>query len=252
MGDISTPPSKTKSGLRVAWCVLSSFIVESLVFGFSVLPAILFWEWHLHWDLPGPTWIRLTLLSMAFIPTYLMFALFLMVLSAFSTQLLGWRAPLNAAMPIRQLEWPLLNWVRYSVSIHLVRIFAGLVFRATPLWTFYMKLNGARLGKRVFVNSLWVTDHNLLEFGDDVVVGSEVHLSGHTVEGGMVKTAKVVLEDRVMVGVSSIVGIGVHAKAGCQIGAMSFVPKFSVLETNLRYGGIPVHPLTPSTKQPHL
>ncbi len=115
-----------------------------------------------------------------------------------------------------------------------------------------MKLNGARLGKRVFVNSLWVTDHNLLEFGDDVVVGSEVHLSGHTVEGGMVKTAKVVLEDRVMVGVSSIVGIGVHAKAGCQIGAMSFVPKFSVLETNLRYGGIPVHPLTPSTKQPHL
>ncbi len=231
------------------WCILSCFIVESLVFGFAVLPAILFWEWHLHWNLPGPTWIKLVLLSMAFIPTYLMFAFSLMVLSALSTQLLGWRAPLHAEMPIHKLEWPLLNWVRYSVSIHLVRIFAGLVFRATPLWTFYMKLNGAQLGKHVFINSLWVTDHNLLQFGNDVVIGSEVHLSGHTVEGGVVKTAKVVLEDRVTVGVSSIVGIGVHAKMGCQIGAMSFVPKFSVLEANRNYGGIPVHPLHPSTRQ---
>ena len=54
-----------------------------------------------------------------------------------------------------------------------------------------MRMNGAKLGRRVFVNSLDVTDHCLLEFGDDVVIGAGVHLSGHTVERGLVRTAPV-------------------------------------------------------------
>lgn len=227
--------------LKVLWCLLSSFFVESVVFGFSVLPAILFWEWHLHWSLPGPPWLKMVLLSMAFIPAYLMFAIALMVLSALSTRLLGWRPAPNLEMRISDPDWPLLDWVRYTISIHLVRTFAGLAFRATPFWTWYMRLNGAKLGRRVFVNSLWVTDHNLLEFGNDVVIGSEVHLSGHTVERGLVKTAKVCLGDGVTVGVSSIVGIGVEAGPGCTIGALSFVPKFSKLEAGQSYAGIPVH-----------
>jgi len=231
--------------LRVLWCLLSSFALESFVFGLSVLPAVLFWEWHLHWDLPGPSWLRLVLLSMAFVPAYLIFAFSLTILSSVSTGLLGWRAVPDLEMRISDPDWPLLDWVRYTISIHMVRIFSGLVFRATPLWTLYMRLNGAKLGRRVFVNSLWVTDHNLLEFGDDVVIGSEVHLSGHTVERGLVKTARVRLGDGVTVGVSSIVGIGVEAGPGCTIGALSFVPKFSKLEAGQSYAGIPAHRIEP-------
>jgi len=40
------------------------------------------------------------------------------------------------------------------------------------------------IGRGVHINSLAVNDHNLLEFGDRVVVGGGVHLSGHTVEDG--------------------------------------------------------------------
>ncbi|MFO1520068.1 MAG: hypothetical protein U1F57_10460 [bacterium] len=236
---------KTGALLRAGWGVFSSFVVESVVFGLSVLPAVLFWEWHLGWRLPTPFWVRVMLLSMVFVPAYLIFAFSLMVLSALSSRLLGWRAPADAEMPLSDPGWPLINWGRYTISMHLVRVFAGLVFRSTPLWTFYMRLNGARLGKRVFVNSLWVTDHNLLEFGDDVVIGSEVHLSGHTVERGLVKTARVRLGNGVTVGVSSIVDIGVEAGPGCQIGAMSLVPKFSKLEAGQTYVGIPVHRLEP-------
>ena len=238
--------------IRVLWCVFSSFVVESIIFGFSVLPAVLFWEWHYNWNLPGPSWIRLAILSMAFIPAYLIFSLSLMILSAFLTRILGWRAPVDAEMRISHPNWPLLNWVRYTISIHLVRIFAGMVFRATPLWTFYMRLNGARLGRRVWVNSLWVTDHNLLDFGDDVVIGSEVHLSGHTVEHGLVKTARVRLGPGVTVGVSAIVEIGVEAGPGCQIGAMSFVPKYSKLEAGQTYVGAPVHKLERPAKKESL
>lgn len=229
--------------LKILWTLFSSFVVESIVFGFSVLPAVLFWAWHYHWTLPGPPWVRLAVLSMAFIPAYFIFAVSLMILSALSTKVLGWRAPVDCEMPISRPNRPLMNWVRYTISIHLVRIFAGAVFRATPAWTLYMRMNGARLGRRVWVNSLWVTDHNLLEFGDDVVIGSEVHLSGHTVERGVVKTAQVRLGQGVTVGVSAIVEIGVQAGPKCQIGAMSFVPKFAKLEGGKIYGGVPVHPI---------
>ena len=104
-------------------------------------------------------------------------------------------------------------------------------------------LNGAKIGKGVYVNSLFVSDHNLLEFGDDVVIGSEVHLSGHTVEGGVVKTAHVRLGRNVTIGVGSIIDIGVSVGDDCQVGALSLVPKHTALEPDAVYAGIPVRRL---------
>ncbi|HEX7242697.1 MAG TPA: hypothetical protein VF263_20580, partial [Longimicrobiaceae bacterium] len=215
--------------LRFGWGVLSVFVVESVVFGLSVLPAALFWELHFEWRLPV-LWVRIVVLSMSFVPAYCLFAGTLMALSAWSTRLLGWRTPADARMPIAEMGWPLLRWGRYLVSTHLVRIFAGTVFRATPFWTLYLRMNGARIGRGVWVNSLSVNDHNLLELGDGVVIGESAHLSGHTVEGGVVRTARVRLGPGVTIGLESVVGIGVEIGAGAQVGALSLVPKHARLE----------------------
>ena len=236
--------SLTTALLRIAWALGSAFVVESLVFGLAVLPAVLFWEWHFRWELDSAS-LRVVFLSMAFIPAYLLFTLALILLSGVATRITGWRTPSNAELDISKFSWPLLDWARYVISIQLVRIFAGSLFRATPIWTFYMRLNGARMGRRVFVNSLEVTDHNLLDFGDDVVVGGDAHLSGHTVEGGVLKTAPVRLGRGVTVGVGSVVGIGVVAGDRCQIGALSLVPKFAELEEGAVYVGIPVKKMEP-------
>jgi len=59
----------------------------------------------------------------------------------------------------------------------------------------------------------------------------------------MVKTARVRLGDNVTAGVSSIISIGVEAGPGCQIGALSLVPKYSKLEAGKTYVGIPVQVL---------
>lgn len=224
---------------RVAWTATSIFVVESVVFALSVVPAITFFGWHLRWRIEPP-WLRMLVLSMAFLPSYLLFTLAFAVLSAGAMRLLGWRTPEGAELAIRKAPWPLMDWVRYRVSIQLVQIFAGSLFRATPAWALYLRLNGARIGRRVFVNSLNVTDHNLLEFGDDVVIGGDAHVSGHTVENGFVKTARVQLGRGVTVGVGSVIGIGVEAGDGCQIGALSLVPKFAKLRQNTVYAGIPV------------
>jgi acetyltransferase-like isoleucine patch superfamily enzyme len=227
---------------RGVWTVLSGFVVESLVFALAVLPAALFWAWHFRLSLPV-NWLRTLVLTLAFVPAYLLFAFGLIVFSALVTRLLGWRTPAGMEMRIADMEWPLLRWARYMISQHIVRLFAGAFYRSTPVWTLYLRLNGAKMGRGVFVNSLVLTDHNLLEFGDGVVIGSDVHLSGHTVEAGVVKTAPVRLGKNVTVGTGSVIGIGVEVGDNTQVGALSLIPKHRTLAANAVYVGVPVRRL---------
>ncbi len=228
---------------------MSILVVECLIFGLSALPAALFWEWQFGWDFPH-RWVRIVVLAMSFVPAYLLFSLTLMVLSALTMRLFRWRTPAGVQLRIADLEWPLLRWVRYMVSTHIVRVFAGTLFRATPLWGFYHRLNGARVGRGVYLNSLAMTDHNLLEFGDHVVVGSDVHLSGHTVERGVLKTARVRIGRNATIGTGSVIGIGVEVGADSQVGALSVVPKYRRIESGARYAGVPVRRLEPLLMEP--
>lgn len=227
---------------RVLWTIASIFIVETLVFGLSVLPAFTFWTWSLTVTMPADPFplVRPVLVAMSAVPAYLVFAVALAALSAASTRVFGWRTPAPGGWRISDLEWPLLDWARYMVSTHVVRVLVGTFFRATPLWTAYMRWNGAQIGRGVFINSLAISDHCMLEFGDGVVIGEAVHLSGHTVEHGMLKTGRVRLGRYVTVGLGSMVAINVDAGEGCQIGALSMVPKSSRLDAGAVYAGVPV------------
>ena len=223
---------------RFLWASVSVVFVETIITGLALAPAVLFIQWQSTW--PLSTWFRLTLASMGFAPVYLVCACSLMLYSALATQALGWRTPANVELPLRDFSWPVLNWGRYLMSIHVVRIFAGPAFRSTTIWNWYMRLNGARLGRDVWVNSLSLMDHNLLDFADGVVIGSDAHVSGHVVERGVLKTAPVRLGRNTLVGIGSVVGIGVEFGDGVQVGALSVVPKFAKLEAGGVYVGAPV------------
>jgi acetyltransferase-like isoleucine patch superfamily enzyme len=236
--------------VRVCWTVVSLIIVETIVFGLSGLPAFGFWMWALSWGTPPWPLVRPFVLSVSLVPSYLVFAVTLIVLSALSTRALGWRTEESAAWRLADLEWGLLNWSRYMVSTHVVRVLVGTFFRSSPLWTWYLRLNGAQIGSSVYINSLSISDHNLLAFGDGVVIGEGVHLSGHTVEGGVVKTGRVRLARGVTVGLGSMVGIGVEAGERCQIGALSVVPKYTRLEGGVIYAGVPVRQIDKAAPSP--
>lgn len=227
---------------RLCWTIASVFVVQSLILAFAIVPAAIFYQWHLRWDL-SPWWLRGVLLGAATVPAYLIFAHLLMVISALTCRVLGWRPQPGQVMPIAELGWPLLDWARYSIVSHVVRLLVGSCLRATPMWVWYLRLDGARIGRRAWVNSLGVTDHPLLVFGADVVIGAGAHLSGHTVERGAVRTAEIRLETGTTVGVNSIVGIGVTTGPGCQIGALSYVPKYAQLDGGTAYAGVPVRPV---------
>ena len=85
-----------------------------------------------------------------------------------------------------------------------------------------------------------VTDFDTIDFADGVVIGSDAHVSGHVVERGILKTASVRLGRNTLIGIGSVVGIGVESATDVQVGALSVVPKFSHLEASGVYVGVPV------------
>lgn len=224
---------------RVGCTLVSIVVIELVVCAAAALPVVVFWA-ELTTRITSRPLVREVVVAASVVPSYIAFALCLMVASAAANRLTGARTPPDEAMTISDMSWPLMRWARYMVASHLVRVLAGSVFCGSPIWTAYLRLNGAKIGRRVYVNSLFVSDHNLLEFGDGVVIGSEVHLSGHTVEGGIVKTARVRVGRNVTIGLGAVIDIGVTIGDDSQVGAMSLVPKHATLAPGGTYAGIPV------------
>jgi acetyltransferase-like isoleucine patch superfamily enzyme len=244
MGSVSgdRPPSRTNAAWRITWTILSICVVQGSVCGLAVLPVVMTWLRLDAW-LPAHPAVRAVVFSLLVVPSYIAFALAVMLLSAAATRITRVRTPANIEIPIADMGWPLMTWVHYMVAIRIVRVLAGTLFCGSPVWTAYLRLNGARVGRRVYVNTVFISDHNLLDFGDDVVIGADVHLSGHTVEGGFVKTAPVRLAPGVTIGLGTVIDIGVEVGPHTQVGAMSLVPKHTTLGANSTYAGIPARRL---------
>ena len=227
---------------RIAWAVVSLVLVQTAVCGLSSAPIVLVWLWleSICGDSPP---LRATLFSLVLVPSYLVFTLMLLFILPATLRALGWRTAPDREMRIADCEWALLDWARYAASLHLARVLAGDLLKGTPVWTAHLRWCGAHLGRRVYINSVSVSDYNLITFGDDVVIGDAVHLSGHTVEGGVVKTGSVTLGNNVTIGLGTVVEIGARIGSNVQIGALSFVPKRARLDGPATYAGVPVRPL---------
>lgn len=239
--------SRAANALRISWLVVRVLVLQSALCAAAALPPLLAAGLALNLVPRSPPFPALALAALA-APAYVAFAMLLMLASGLACRLLHLETPAGVEMRIDEISRPLLRWVEYMAAIHVVRFFAGGLLRGTPVWTAYLRLAGARLGRRVYVNSLGLSDYNLLDFGDDVVIGADAHVSGHTVERGVVKTARVRLGRGVVVGIDSIIDIGVEAEDGCQIAALTFVPKFAKLASNSVYGGIPARRLVEDTR----
>jgi acetyltransferase-like isoleucine patch superfamily enzyme len=235
---------------RVGWTAVAVVVVEAIVCGLAAAPAVLLWLRLTELTATAGSVVRIAAFSVAIVPSYILFAVCLMVSSACATRMTGARTSPNTEMRIADMDWRLMSWARYTAAIHVVRILAGTVFRGSPVWTAYLRFNGARMGRRVYVNTTSISDHNLLECGDDVVIGADVHISGHTVERGIVKTAAVRLGRNVTIGLDSVVDIDVEIGDACEIGALSLVPKHARLEPGAIYAGIPVRRIGHSTVPP--
>jgi acetyltransferase-like isoleucine patch superfamily enzyme len=228
---------------RIVFTSVAIVTVQTVICGVAMFPAVALWRAGMA-TAPPDSMLQVIVASTLLVPAYIVFALCLMPVSAILMRVVGARTPPRAELRISDMSWPLMTWVQYMSAAHIVRLVSGAMFRGSPLWTAYLRMNGARIGKRVFINTLSIADHNLLEFGDDVVIGADVHISGHTVEDGVLKTAGVRVGSHVTIGLGSAIDIDVDIGDGCQIGALTLAPKHTRLDPNAVYVGIPARKLS--------
>ncbi len=89
---------------------------------------------------------------------------------------------------------------------------------------------GMKLGRRVFINTEFISDPQLITIGDDAVIVGSVHLFAHYGGGGHLTVASVVIGARVTIGEKATV-IG-----DVQIGADAAILRHSVLLPGTRVG----------------
>lgn len=226
---------------RVTFGVALLLVSQSFIFGLAVLPALLFWQLVLSktrdFGILDP-WGRYVIVATSLIPAYIIFSISLMFISAGWNRLMRWRTE-EGEYAIHEYSWTLVRWASYNASISVVRIFCGEAMRATALWTYYLKANGAKIGKGVYVNTARLNDHNLLVLEEKAVVGGDAKLIAHLAENGRVKAKRVILRKRATIGVNSVVGPGVEIGENSAVGAMSFVPKNTIIPANEVWGGVP-------------
>lgn len=139
----------------------------------------------------------------------------------------GYRVLTRAGTPLGSYpyySWRGFQWARYNSLISLVRHTALDFMRLTPLLPLFHRLMGMKVGARVQINTPIIFDSNLIEIGDDTVIGGDVTLIGHTAEGGRLVTGRVRIGRRVTVGVRAIVFPDTEIGDGAVIVPNAFLP----------------------------
>ncbi|PKB29373.1 non-ribosomal peptide synthetase-like protein [Pseudonocardia alni] len=108
----------------------------------------------------------------------------------------------------------------------------------TPLLPPMLRLLGARIGRRTCVSTTYLTEYDLVEIGDDAVVGRDVSLQTHLFEDRVMKMSTVSVADGASVGDRAIVLYDAVVGAGARLDPLSLVMKGEHLPPGSRYRGI--------------
>ncbi len=135
------------------------------------------------------------------------------------------------------------QWASYNAIILLVRYTCINFIRLTPFITLFHRLMGMKLGARVQINTAVIGDSNLIEIGDDTVIGGDVTLVAHAAERGLLVTERVKIGARVTVGLMAVIFPGVEIGDGSVIAAGAVLGKGTKVGSNEVWGGVPAKKL---------
>jgi len=135
------------------------------------------------------------------------------------------------------------QWASYNAIILLVRYSCIHWLRVTPFIVLFHRLMGMKVGRRVQINTAVIGDSNLIEIGDDTVIGGDVTLVAHAAERGNLVTGRVKIGANVTVGLMAMIMPGVVIGDRAVIAANAFLPKGTVVGPGEVWGGIPAKKL---------
>lgn len=109
----------------------------------------------------------------------------------------------------------------------------------TPCIAPVMRLFGIKIGKRVWMDTTFITEFDLVEIGDDAAIGGATSLQTHLFEDRVMKMSTVKIGSGANVGSRSVVLYDAEVGVGASLGALSLVMKGESLPAESQWAGIP-------------
>ena len=103
----------------------------------------------------------------------------------------------------------------------------------------FFKMLGAKIGKNVQINTISINDPWLMEINDDVIIGGDCSINGHTFEYNKLILKKISLKHHVVIGASVMIWQGVEIGQNSAIASQSLILKNTKIPENQIWAGSP-------------
>lgn len=211
------------------------FLEISIVIGLAAFPAVELWLWAAGALEPGP-WKVLWLCMLAPACYFLYGLTLILVLPLARGVTFSWSVPLGK-YPYASFRG--YQWASYNALILVMRYGFVNWIRATPFIRFFYRAMGMKIGHRTQINTNIVSDCTLITVGHDTIVGGDVTLIAHTVEGADISTAPVRIGDNVTLGLMTVIMPGCEVGDGAILAVNSVLKKGTKVPPNEIWGGVP-------------
>ncbi|MCX6619663.1 MAG: amino acid adenylation domain-containing protein, partial [Acidobacteria bacterium] len=115
----------------------------------------------------------------------------------------------------------------------------GQLLAGTPFVAPLLGLFGARIGRRVYLETTFLTEFDLVHVGDDCSIGRAASLQTHLFEDRVMKMSRVEIGNGCVVGPRAVVLYDSTLEDGARLDALSLVMKGETLPAHTRWRGVP-------------
>ncbi|MEO6015421.1 MAG: Pls/PosA family non-ribosomal peptide synthetase [Devosia sp.] len=135
------------------------------------------------------------------------------------------------------------GYLRFWIVKQLIRRNPMVLFVGSPLYTFYLRLLGARIGRNVTIHSASIpVAADLISIGDDTIILKDAMFSAYRVRAGHVETGPVTIGARAFVSEATVLDINSSMGDDAQLGHTSSLQSGQSVPDGARYHGSPAEP----------
>jgi non-ribosomal peptide synthetase-like protein len=182
-----------------------------------------------------------TLMSLACFPfLYIACGLAAVLITLAAKWILVWRY-----RPGEKPLWSTAVWRNELINAlheHLAEPFFVGALTGTPFLSWYLRALGAKIGRRVYVETTDFSEFDLVRIGDEAALNADCTIQTHLFEDRVMKMSTINIGPRANVGAGALVLYDTVLAEGAALGDLSLLMKGESLPAWSRWQGIPAQP----------
>lgn len=148
----------------------------------------------------------------------------------------------------KEAQHPMWTWAVWrseavtAIYESLSKTFLLEYLKGTPWLPIALRMLGVKIGRRVWLNTLDITEYDMVTIGDDTALNDDCGPQTHLFEDRVMKVGKVKIGSRSSIGARSIILYDSEVGDDTRLTALSLVMKGEVLAKGSNWEGSPVRP----------